>query len=59
MKKRLIYEAPEAEFILVRFERNFLASDGESASLGGMLSGSNGAAGYNGDLDSPENRHTL
>ena len=28
MKKRLIYEAPEAELILVRFEDNFLQSPG-------------------------------
>lgn len=58
MKKRLTYEAPEAELILVRFEKKFLAS-GDPATLGGMLSGPNGAAGYNDDLDSPENRHTL
>ena len=28
MKKRLIYEAPDAELMLVRFEGNFLYSDG-------------------------------
>ena len=28
MKKRLIYEAPDAELILVRFEENFLLSEG-------------------------------
>lgn len=40
MKKRLIYEAPEAEFILVRFEENFLGTgDGD-----GTLN-----FGYNGD----------
>lgn len=32
MKKRLIYEAPEAEMILVRFEENILSGDG----YGGM-----------------------
>lgn len=58
MKKRLTYEAPEAEMIIVGFEKNFLAS-GDSASLGGMMTGPNGAAGYNGDLDRSENHHTL
>lgn len=29
MRKRLTYEAPEAELILVRFEDNFLDSLGE------------------------------
>lgn len=28
MKKRLTYDAPEAELILVRFEENFLQSPG-------------------------------
>lgn len=27
MKNRLIYETPDAELILVRFEENFLGSD--------------------------------
>ena len=58
MKKRLTYEAPEADLFPVRFEKNFLAS-GDSASLGGMITGPNGAAGYNGDLDRSENHHTL
>ncbi len=57
MKKKLTYEVPDAELFFVRFEKNFLASD--PASLGGMLSGSNGAAGYNGNLDSSENHYTL
>ena len=30
MKKRLTYEAPEAELILVHFEENFLDSGGDN-----------------------------
>lgn len=57
--KKLIYEAPESEFIQVRFEMNLLAS-GESASLGGMMTGGSGASGYNGDaFDSSSNHHQL
>ncbi len=56
---KLIYETPESEFIHVRFEENFLVT-GESASLGGMMTGGSGASGYNGDaFDSSSNHHQL
>lgn len=60
MKKRLIYEAPEADFILVRFEENFLGTGGDTTTLGGMMTGGSGANGYNGDaFDSSSNHHDL
>ncbi len=59
MKKRLTYEAPEGELILVQFEEKFLESTGEPTSLGGMLTGNPGSS-YNGDaFDSSSNHHNL
>lgn len=46
MKKRLTYEAPEAELVLVKFEDNFLQSTGEASSL---------TFGYNGDAGAGSN----
>lgn len=47
MKKRLTYEAPEVELVLVRFEDNFLqATGGEVSSL---------SFGYNGDAGAGSN----
>ena len=47
MKKRLTYEAPEVELVLVRFENNFLTvSGGEGSSL---------TFGYNGDAGADSN----
>ena len=58
MKKRLIYEAPKGELILVRFEENILS--GTPTSLGDRLTGGAGASGYNGDaFDSDDNHHDL
>ena len=48
MKKRLTYEAPEVELVLVRFEDNFLQATGEASSL---------SFGYNGDAGSDSNVH--
>lgn len=60
MKKRLTYEAPEAEFIQVRFEENFLGTGDTTTTLGGMMTGGSGANGYNGDaFDSSSNHHNL
>ena len=46
MKKRLTYEAPEAELVLVRFEDNFLSP---GVTLNGRIQGEDGNAGYIGD----------
>lgn len=61
MKKRLTYEAPEVELVLVRFEENFLGTGGDTTTtLGGMMTGGSGANGYNGDaFDSSSNHHDL
>ncbi len=57
MKNKLIYEAPDAELILVRFEENILSND---ASLNGRSMGGSGDAGYRGDsFDSPDNNYNL
>ena len=47
MKKRLTYEAPEAEVMRVRFEKNFLET-GEDKAL---------SFGYNGDAGAGSNVH--
>ena len=48
MKKRLIYEAPEAEVFSIRQEKNFMGDSitGDSATLQGRASGEDGTAGY-------------
>ena len=46
MQKRLVYEAPEVELVLVKFEDNFLQATGEASSL---------TFGYNGDAGAGSN----
>ena len=50
MKKRLTYEAPEAEFIQVRFEENFLGTDG-TTTLGGYNPTEPGTSGDHSGFD--------
>ena len=54
MKKKLIYEIPEVELILVRFEENLLAS--EPTTMSGWTPGDYKTAGDHNNFD-PGNQH--
>lgn len=47
MNKKLFYETPDVELISVRFEENLLTGSVDTSM--DRLTGSDGAAGYNGD----------